>query len=371
MITDGFTMTPSRLPAWNGAGAVPNAAFIIDPHRRRLPGPAVAAGCRLTDEDGSVRIDFDMLGGAILLGHAHPVIEAAVVETVPTAREAASALSAMLPDHPATAFCAEESQALPAAVAVARRVSGRRRVAVWQPGDGVFDGAIDLAALLVDPLGMSPAQLKAARQAADDCGALLIFDEGVSGFRIHPQGAQGLGLVQPDLSVFGASIANGRPIGALAGHRSLISQLDPDDLPPPRQDSLAAAFATLKVLQTSPVAAELQILGAQLQAEVEALIARAGAGRLFSLAGDPCLPTPLFSSPVLEGLWMREMRARDLIVAGPHALSAAHGEAEISALVAAYAHLLPAMMARSMAQLLQRPLPPQDLFYSVAPEGRA
>jgi glutamate-1-semialdehyde 2,1-aminomutase len=370
MITNDFTMKSLSSPP-TGAGAVPNAAFIIDPRLRRPLSRPIAEGCRLTDEEGVVRIDFDMLGGSVLLGHAHPEVEAAVAGPAPAQGEVAAALASLLPRKPAIAFCAEESQALPVAVALARKALGRRRVAVWEPAGGLFNDAVDLAALLVDPLGMSPAQLRQARRTADACGAFLIFDEGVSSFRVHPQGAQGLGRVRPDLSVFGANIANGRPIGAIAGPGTLIRQIDPDDLPPARDDSLAAALATLRFLDRTPVAPGLQIMGAELQTEVEALVARAGASRLFRLAGDPTLPTPLFSAPVLEGLWMREMSARDLVVAGPHALCAAHGEAEVSALVAAYAILLPAMMARSMAELLQRPAPPQDLFYSVAPEGRA
>ena len=350
---------------------MPNAAFISDFRLRRPPGRPIASGCRLTDEDGVDRIDFDMLGGSVLLGHAHPEVEAAVAGLPPAADEVAAALANLLPRRPAVAFCAEESQALPVAVALARKALGRRRVAVWEPAGGLANGAVDLAALLVDPLGMTPAQLRQARRTADASGAFLIFDEGVSSFRVHPQGAQGLGRVRPDLSVFGASLANGRPIGAIAGPRALIREIDPEDLPPAREDSLAAARATLQILDRTPVAPGLQILGAELQAEVEALITKAGAGRLFRLAGDPTLPTPLFSAPVLEGLWMREMSARNLVVAGPHALCTAHGQAEISALVAAYALLLPALMARSMAELLQRPTPPQDLYYSVAPEGRA
>jgi glutamate-1-semialdehyde 2,1-aminomutase len=350
---------------------VPHAAFIADPLPRRSLARPTASGCRLIDDTGHARVDFDMCGGAVLLGHAHPAVEAAVAGSAPDAARVAAVLSALLPRKPAVAFCAEEGQALPAAVAAARRQTGRRRVAVWTPGEGAHAGDDDLAALLVDPLGMTPAQLRKARKAADAAGAVLIFDEGASGFRVHARGAQGLTGVRPDLAVFGAGIANGRPIGAIAGAKALIGALDPEDLPAPRGDSLAAAFATLTLLSHLPVAPHLQVLGAEIQTEVEALIKRAGAGRLFALAGDPTLPTPLFAAPILEGLWMREMTARDLVVVGPHALSAAHGEAEVAALVEAYAAVLPAMMARNLAEVFGRPRPIVDPLYSAAPEGRA
>jgi hypothetical protein len=73
---------------------------------------------------------------------------------------------------------------------------------------------------------------------------------------------------------------------------------------------------------------------------------------------------------------MREMTSRGLIVVGPHALSAAHGEVEVTALVDAYAAVLPAMMARNLAEIFARPRPVHDPLYSspshlAAPEGRA
>ena len=354
---------------------MPHAAFIADSFRRRPTGRPVASGCRLTDDAGTARIDFDMAGGAVLLGHAHPRVEAAVATARVTLNDAAAALSALLPRSPAVALCAEESQALPAAVAAARRITGCRRVAVWDPKEGVCNGETDLAAVLVDPLGMTPGQLRMARKAATTVGALLIFDEGSSGFRVHAQGVQGLSNVRPDFSVFGAGIANGRPIGAVTGSEDLIAALDPEDLPAPRGDSLAAATATLETLGIAPVAPHLQVLGAEIQTEVELLIKRAGASRVFTLAGDPTLPTPLFAAPILEGLWMREMTARNLIVVGPHALSAAHAEVEVAALVDAYAAVLPAMMARNLAEIFARPRPVYDPLYSsptylAAPEGR-
>lgn len=355
---------------------MPNAAFIADRFVRRAPSRPVAAGCRLTDRDGAERIDFDMAGGAVLLGHAHPRVEAAVAAGKATLGDAAAALSGLLPRRPAVALCAEEGQALPAAVAAARKVTGCRRVAVWDPRGGVCNGETDLAAVLVDPLGMTPGQLRLARKAATAVGALLIFDEGSSGFRVHAQGVQGLSNVRPDFSVFGAGIANGRPIGAITGSEDLIAALDPEDLPAPRGDSLAAAAATLETLGIAPVAPHLQVLGAEIQTEVESLIKRAGAARVFTLAGDPTLPTPLFAAPILEGLWLREMTSRGLIVVGPHALSAAHGEVEVAALVDAYAAVLPAMMARNLAEIFARPRPVQDPLYSspshlAVPEGRA
>lgn len=346
------------------------AAFIAaSPAARSLRAPT-ASGCRLTDDEGGVRIDFHMGGGSVLLGHARPEVEAAAAERCARPEDAAAALCALLPANPKALFCAQESQALPAAVDAARRATGRRRAAVWEPSYGELD-TDGLACVIVDPMGLEPADLRSVRKAADRCGALLIFDEGTTSFRVDARGAQGLSGVRPDLAVFGAAIANGRPIGAVAGCATLMAAIAPDDLPPPRADALAAAAATLGLLDRAPVAPQLRILGAEILAEVEVLIQASGAARLFSLAGDPTLPTPFFAAPALEGLWLRAMTEAGLSVLGPHALCATHGQREASALISAYAGFLPAVMARSLAEVLNRPRPLYDPLFSAAPEGRA
>ncbi|MFZ5668511.1 MAG: hypothetical protein ACOY4K_03370 [Pseudomonadota bacterium] len=341
------------------------AAFIPPPPAPRGGPRLIARGCRIWDADGEARIDFDMAGGAALLGHAHPAVEAAVAAGAPAASEAEAALSALLPGVCAVRFCAEESQALPAAIDGARRATGRRRAAVWEIGAGAFGGLDDLAAIVVDPLGAGPADLAAVRRAADSAGAALIFDEGTSAFRVHESGVQGMSGVTPDLAVFGAALANGRPIGAVAGRADLIFALDPDDLPPPRAGSLAAAAMTLRLLAQDPVAPRLRVLGAELQAEIARLAGTAGVADLLALEGDPTLPTPVFARPQVEGLWLRAMAARGLVVIGAHALSAAHGEPEVAALIAAYGALAP-----RLAEEGRRPTRPVFAF-DARPEGHA
>ncbi|HEX6866845.1 MAG TPA: hypothetical protein VF122_06410, partial [Caulobacteraceae bacterium] len=222
------------------------AAFIAE-SPRRAPAPRVrAAGCRVWDADGEARIDFDMGGGSVVLGHAQLVVEAAVTDPPSDAEEAAAeALLSMLPAAQAVRFTAAESQALPAAIAAARKVTGRQRVLACALPTGPFGEPDDLAAVVVDPLGVGACELRAARELADASGALLIFDEGVSAFRTHETGAEGLSGVSPDMSVHGAALANGRPLGAVAGRKPLIAALDDADLPAPLPASLAAAAATL------------------------------------------------------------------------------------------------------------------------------
>lgn len=336
------------------------AAFIAESPRRAHAGRARSLGCRVWDADGEPRIDFDMGGGSIVLGHAHLVVEAAVADVPCDAEEAAAdALISLLPSAEAVRFTAAESQALPAAIAAARRVTGHRRVLACAPPSGPFDETEDLAAVVVDPLGADPLDLTAARALADAAGALLIFDEGASAFRVHENGAQGMSGVTPDLSVHGAALANGRSLGAIAGCAHLVAELDGEDLAAPRPQSLAAAAATLHVLAEYPVAPQLRVLGAELQAEVGRIITASSAERFFALDGDPTLPAPMFAAPQLEGLWLREMAAQGFLVVGPHAISAAHGEPEVARLIAAYAQIVPAMTAKGLLEsLLRRPPQP-------------
>jgi glutamate-1-semialdehyde 2,1-aminomutase len=332
------------------------AAFISADLPARVPNRRRALGARVWTEDGVARLDFDMGGGSIILGHAFAPVEAAVAAAADSAPDkAAGALKTLLPKAEAVRFAAEEAHVLPAAIAAARRVTGRKRALVWEPSAGPLADASEIAALVLDPLGRPPSELQAARKLASDAGAVLIFDEGVCGFRVDDRGAQALSGVIPDLSVHGAGLANGRPLGAIAGHQTLIDALDDADLPEPHAASLAAAAATLAYLVHQPVAPQLRILGAELQAEVATLIERAGATRVFALEGDPSLPTPLFAAPQLEGLWLRETARRELIVFGPHGLSAAHGEAEVAKLVQAYTEILPLMVASGILDSLLRP----------------
>jgi glutamate-1-semialdehyde 2,1-aminomutase len=336
-------------------------AFIAESPRRARPERVRSLGCRVWDSDGEARIDFDMGGGAVVLGHAHLVVEAAVADVPSDAvHAAAEALAFLAPHAEAVRFTAAESQGLPAAIAAARRVTGKRRVLACAPLGAPLGDADDLAAVVVDPLGADPAELAAARHLADAAGAVLVFDEGVSGFRVHEHGAPGLTGVAPDISIHGASIANGRPIGAIAGKAALLEALDDDDLPAARPQSLAAAAATLHVLAEYPVAPQLRVLGAELQAEVGRIIEASSGEQFFALEGDPTLPAPLFGAPQLEGLWLREMAAQGFLVVGPHAISAAHGEVEVARLIAAYASIIPAMTAKGLLESLLR-RPPQPL----------
>ena len=107
---------------------------------------------------------------------------------------------------------------------------------------------------------------------------MLIFDEALSGFRVHEGGAQALYGVEADLVVFGDNLANGMPLSVLAGRRDLVWAAQQHE--PLRADitCLAAARAVLTKIEIEPVIATLRIGGAEIQAET-ARAARGGGPR--------------------------------------------------------------------------------------------
>lgn len=243
-----------------------------------------AKGAYLWDVDGNRYVDISMGFGAYLFGHAPDFVEAALREEIdrgfalgPQARLAGEVadLVCELTGSERVAFATTGTEAVMTALRLARTVTGRRRIAVFEGAyhghfDGVLaaagtDGAVpmapgvtesmvadvlvlpygddaaldvlrdqgsDLAAILVEPVqsrrpGLQPAQfLKELRVIADAAGAVLIFDEMITGFRIGSGGAQAHFGVRADLATYGKILGGGLPIGAIAGAAPLLDALD-------------------------------------------------------------------------------------------------------------------------------------------------
>ena len=136
----------------------------------------------------------------------------------------------------------------------------------------------ELACVIIEPVmgaaGIIPAEkkfLKGLREFCDETGALLIFDEVVTGFRLGLSGAQGYYGVTPDLTTLGKIIGGGLPIGAVCGKRDVMERID--DIMHSGSEyaysegtagntlSFAAGLATIQVLQDSPVYAHIDRLG--------------------------------------------------------------------------------------------------------------
>lgn len=331
-----------------------------------------AIGARIWSADGAEFIDFDNAGGAVLLGHRDP----AVIAAVRIARSAderrgsdrywgdlSTLVLSMMPGSQGhgAAFGADVSQVMRAALTAARRVTGRELAFACRGVEGgarragpnlptfAFDDlpaleylldlhGEDTAALVLSPCGAhdpSAGYLAGVRAVADRHGAVLIFDETLSGFRVHEGGAQALYGVQADLAVFGESLANGMPLGALVGRADLVQAARESEHLGPDIASLAAAKAVLCKIAAEPVIAALRIGGAEIQAELSDRLRHAGLEGIVRIDGDPAAMRLTFPNIEMHSLWMNECHAHRLFTLGALNMSYAHGDREIGVLLSA------------------------------------
>jgi glutamate-1-semialdehyde 2,1-aminomutase len=352
------------------------ATLGLDVVEHSPPQLVQAIGARVWSDDGAEYVDFDNLGGAVLLGHRDPHVVAAVrLARSDEARrgseyyerEVAERIRRMAPAAEACAFGGDVSQALRAAATAAQLFTGRQGVFACrtaEAGEGrrlksarfpfddlpALERLIDLngeapAAIVLDPCGgeaPSAGYLKDVRALCDRTGAVLVFDETLSGFRVHEGGAQALYGVEADLMVFGESLANGMPLSVLAGRRDLVWAAQEHE--PLRADiaSLAAARAVLAKIEAEPVIATLRIGGSEIQAETCAGLEAAGLDAFVALTGDPAAGRLQFrrrsglDPQAVRSLWIKECQAHHLFTLGAVNMSYAHGEREIAVLLRAF-----------------------------------
>lgn len=243
-----------------------------------------AEGARVWDVEGRELLDLVQSYGAIILGHAHPKVTEAIRSAAgdgtsygaPTPREMklAEAISERVPSCERVRFMNSGTEATSTAVRLARGATGRKRIVTFYgnfhgatdallaaggsglatlglPGTaGVPEEAVantwvlpynvvpklddDVAAVFVEPVAANmgvvapvPGFLEGLRAECDRVGALLVFDEVITGFRLGTGGAQAKFDVRPDLTCFGKVIGGGLPIGAVGGRRDIMENLTP------------------------------------------------------------------------------------------------------------------------------------------------
>ena len=243
-----------------------------------------AQGSHLWDVDGNEYVDYTMGFGVYLLGHAPPMVAEAVRRQLeagyPVGPQSGQAgrvaeLVCRLTGAERAAFCNSGTEAMMAAVRLARATTGRKKIALFTGAyHGTFDGVLaragregsipvapgipegmvedvlvleygspaaldavrahagELAAVLVEPVQsrrpeLQPRQfLHDLRAITAETGVALVFDEIITGFRVHPGGAQGWFGVQADLATYGKVIGGGLPIGIIAGRRDFLDRID-------------------------------------------------------------------------------------------------------------------------------------------------
>ena len=273
-----------------------------------------AAGCRVETADGRTLTDWTMALGAVSLGYAHARVTRAVVRAArdgavgplaPTLEvRVAERLTAAYPGAKQARFFKSGAEAVACAVRLARVATGRESVvhcgyhgwldgptsgagvptgtsALWHPVP--FDDIAALekgvnevrpAAIVLEPVvERAPliAWLRAARSAADASGAVLIFDEVKTAFRLARGGAAERWGVRPDLAAVGKALANGFPLAAVVGRADLMARVRETWVSSTLSTelvALAAADAVLDVWERQDVAGHITRIGTRIMEEV-------------------------------------------------------------------------------------------------------
>jgi glutamate-1-semialdehyde 2,1-aminomutase len=279
------------------------------------------SGPYLYDVDGNQYIDYVLSWGPLILGHAHPDVVMAIKQTAekgtsygapsPLEIELAVLIQEFMPDFEMMRFVNSGTEATMSALRLARAYTKRNKIIKFegcyhghadlllvQAGSGVatlglpdspgvpsatvqdtlvarfndlstvehlFDQFQDeIAAVIVEPvagnMGVIPPQpgfLQGLRELTRSHGALLIFDEVMTGFRVHRGGAQNLYQVKPDLTTLGKVIGGGLPVGAYGGRQEIMQMIAPAG--PVYQAgtlsgnplAMAAGIATLNLLRNN------------------------------------------------------------------------------------------------------------------------
>lgn len=353
-----------------------------------------AKGAKIWDIDGHEYIDFINALLPVVLGYQYPEVDEAIEKQLkkgivlslpsPLEAELAELLIKHIPCAEMVRFGKNGSDATSGAIRLARAVTGRDYVAVcgyhgwhdWYIGSTVRSLGVPVstqkmthrfiyndsrslerlfkkyprkfAAVIMEPMSYEEPKdnfLQKVKALTHRHGALLIFDEVITGFRFDLGGAQKLFGVTPDLAAFGKSMANGMPISALVGKRKYMEKVK-DIFYSFTQGgellSIAAAIATVKAMKRRKVIPYLWRLGAMLQKGTNELLARHGLSNVIQVKGKPVWQVFSiheangFSDLEIKSYIQQELLQRGFLWYGSHNMSFAHTKADIDKLLAAY-----------------------------------
>ncbi len=379
---------------------------------------ARAEGCRLWDASGREYVDWFLGWGPMLLGHRHAAVEAAIERQLRIAPalslmhdleiEVAERLTRMIPCAERVAFGKNGSDVTLAAVRVARAFTGRELVVTcgyhgfhdWSMAQFAWCAGVPevlretvrtfpyndadalrrvlepdsgrVAAIILEPTANElprPGFLAEVQALAREHGALLVFDEMVTGFRVARGGAQEAFGIVPDLATFGKALANGLPLSALVGREDVMAAL-------PRVGfgltyrgellSLAAATACLDVFAREPVAERVMATGELVRARFAelarthgvAVVLQGFAGRMsFTFAeANGIAPAGL------RALWVQECVRRGVLTNGMlmpcYALDADSIERTLAAFDGALTTMRTVVRAGLLEPFLDQPVNP-------------
>lgn len=359
--------------------------------------PAFAArgqGSHIWDVDGNEYIDYIMALGPVILGYNHPAVTEAILKQIHQGTtfslphflevELAELLVELIPCAEMVRYGKNGSDVTSGAVRVARAFTGREKIACcgyhgwqdWYIGTTTRRRGVpravqeltltfeynhieslealfaqnpgEIAAVILEPVGVVEPQgdfLARVKEVAHKHGALLVFDEVVTGFRVALGGAQEYYGVTPDLACFGKAMANGLPLAAIVGRREIMEMFDEiffsftfggEVL------SLAAALATIQEMREKQVIGHLWEQGQKLKDGYNVMARELGLAQNTRCVGLPPRTVVSFTDTeqatglVGRSLLQQELVKRGVLFLVGHNICLAHSDGDVDQTLRAY-----------------------------------
>ena len=355
---------------------------------------AKSKGAYLWDIDGNKYIDLVNSLAAVTLGYGDKGLEKSILKqlklgvslSLPTKieSEVAESIIDLVPSADMVRFSKNGSDATSAAIRLARAFTGRDQIVVcgyhgwhdWYIGTTSRNKGIpnavaalthnfrynnieslksalslnegNVAAVIMEPMNDTypqPGFLEEVQVLAKKAGAVLIFDEVITGFRFSEGGAQKLFNVTPDLSTFGKGIANGFPLSAVVGRREIMKEMENVFISGTFGGellSLAAARYVLKKHQKNEICGDLVNKGNILSELTNKLIDSFGLSNVVSLSGHPTWKflrwngVGEYSAAEIKTFFMQEVFQEGVLVLNSHNISQAYDKKIIVKIIDAY-----------------------------------
>jgi glutamate-1-semialdehyde 2,1-aminomutase len=342
-----------------------------------------ANGCHVWDLDGNKYIDLVSSLASITLGYNDRDVNRAVKKQLSVGvslslpgkleAEVAELICELVPSAEMVRFGKNGTDATSAAIRLARAYTGKDHIAVcgyhgWQDwyigsttrNKGVpqevsklthtfpynnldflrllLESNSEIACVIMEPMNVefpNPDYLEGVRALTKLHGALLVFDETITGFRFSEGGAQELFGVTPDLSTFGKGIANGYPLSAIVGKREIMMEMEEIFFSGTFGGELLSLAASKVVLErhlTRKLCKNLEEIGLNIAKGVESIIARLDIGETLKLSGHNTWKflnwNSAGSSSVdeIKTFFLQEMFAHGTLILGSHNISLSHGK---------------------------------------------